>query len=126
MADVDNFGLNILGVTDLVQNPLNKAEGVTDGKEGTASEKYDAYKLSMTDEELLKLRDEWERKYATYETRMKKIFEANKESYLGKRANGQWLAGDENIAANIQFEAEETFLASTLAKNPDPVVFADN
>lgn len=126
MADTDPFSLNVLGVTDLVTNPTNKVKGSFDDKEGLAGEKYDALELTMSDEELLKLRNDWEKAYAPYETKMKEIFEKNKESYLGKKANGQWLSGDDNIAANVQFEAEETFLAATLSKSPDPVVFSDN
>ncbi len=128
MADgSDPFALSIQGVTDLVQNRTNKVDGGNEGtSEGPESEKYDAFELKMTDEELLKLRDDWEAKYATYEEKHKRIVEKNKESYLGKKANGQWLAGEDNIAANIQFESEETFLAAALAKNPEPVVWADN
>lgn len=128
MADAqDPFALNILGVTDLVENRTNKIGGEAGGSlEGLVGDKFDAYKLDMTDEELLKLKNEWESKYAGYEAKHNRKVEANKESYLGKRKDGQWLAGDEPIAANIQFEAEETFLASALAKNPEPVVYADN
>jgi hypothetical protein len=128
MADpMDPFSLNVLGVTDLVQNKTNKVNSESgESPEGAVSEKIDVLALDMEDEELLKLRNGWESKYASYETKHKQIVEKNKESYLGKKANGQWLAGDDNIAANLQFEAEETFLASALARNPEPVVFADN
>lgn len=128
MADgSDPFALSIQGVTDLVQNRTNKVDdGVTDSAEGAMGEKIDSYELDMSDEELLKLRNEWEKKYAPYETKHKRIVERNMESYLGKKANGQWLAGDDNISANLQFEAEETFLAAALSKNPEPVVYADN
>lgn len=121
------FALNVRGVTDLVENPTNKTESATgEGSEGAQHEKYDSLSFEMSDEELLKLRDKWEQRYATYEVKHKRIVEKNLESYLGKRADGQWLAGDNPLAANIQFEAEETFLSATLAKNPEPVVFSDN
>lgn len=123
----DPFSLSILGVTDLVQNPINKTgTGNSDSPEGVINDKYDALELDMKDEELLKLRDEWEKRYAPYEGKIEEIFRKNKESYLGKKANGQWLAGDDTIVANLQFEAEETFLAAALAKNPEPVVYCDN
>lgn len=128
MADSsDPLALNIRGVTDLVQNKTNKVTSDSgENPEGASGEKVDVLDLEMTDEELLKLRDEWEKLYAPYETKILTTFEKNKESYLGKKADGQWLAGEENLAANLQFEAEETFLAATLSKNPEPVVFADN
>lgn len=128
MADpTEPFALNVLGVTDLVQNRTNKIDSESGySPEGVVSDKYDAFELKMSDLELLALRDEWEKRYAPYETKHKRIVEKNKESYLGKKANGQWLAGEDNIAANLQFEAEETFLAAALSKNPEPVVFSDN
>ncbi len=124
----DPFSLNIGGVADLVSNETNKTDFTRNGlEEGPVGEKYGTLSLSMTDEELLKLRDEWELKYAPYESKIKQIFERNKESYIGKRTNGQWLTdSDLPISANLQFEAEETFLASALSKNPEAVVYSDD
>lgn len=128
MADPSNpLSLNIAGVTDLVENPINKVPS-SDGesKEGQAGDRYDALAFNMSDAELLKIRDDLEKKYATYEARMKPVWEGNLKSYLGKKKDGQWLSGNEPSAANLQFEAEETFLAAALAKNPEPVVWCDN
>lgn len=129
MADspLDPFALNVRGVGDLVENQTNKVPGSGDGSpEGKASDKYGALRLDMTDAELLKLRDEYEKKYAGYEGKMKPIFQRNLESYLGRRADGQWLTPEGPVAANLQFEAEETFLSAALSKNPEPVVYTDN
>ena len=57
---------------------------------------------------------------------MKPLFQRNLESYLGKKKDGQWLSEEAPIAANLQFEAEETFLSAALAKNPEPVVYSDD
>lgn len=123
----DPFALNVRGVTDLVQNRTNKTDdGVQDDPEGLRGEKYDVLSFDMDDKDLLSLKNKWEKDYATYEVRHKRIVERNLESYLGKKADGQWLAGDEPIAANLQFEAEETFLSATLGKNPEPVVYSDS
>ena len=128
MADAsDPFSLNVRGVTDLVENDTNKTpSGAGSPDEGAIGDKYDALRLDMKDEELLKLRDQYEQDYAPYEAALKPIFVRNLESYLGKRADGQWLVPEGPLAANLQFEAEETFLAATLSKNPEPVVYADN
>lgn len=127
MDPQDPFALNIRGVTDLVENKLNKVPSATDGgPEGQTGEKLNSLSLDMKDEDLLKLRDEYEKKYASYEGKMKPIFERNLESYLGKKKDGQWLSPQGPSAANLQFEAEETFLSAALAKNPEPVVWADN
>lgn len=128
MSDsMDPFSLNVRGVTDLVENDTNKIKTGADGSpEGASSEKFDALKLDMLDAELLKMRDELEKNYAGYEAKLKDIVDRNKESYLGKRKDGQWLVAEGPVAANLQFEAMETFLASALSKNPEPVVYADN
>lgn len=121
------FDLNVRGATDLVENQTNKIQTSGDGSpEGAFSEKFDALRLNMTDIELLKMRDEYEKQYMAYEGKMKPIWERNLQSYLGKRADGQWLTPEGPIAANLQFEAEETFLSAALSKNPEPVVYADN
>lgn len=124
---LDPFALNVRGVTDLVENQINKVSGGSTGiGEGQAGIRYDALELNMDDKELLRLRDEYEARYAPYEAKLLPVWAKNLESYLGKRADGQWLSSDGPIAANLQFEAEETYLSAALAKNPEPVVFADN
>jgi hypothetical protein len=128
MADETSpFAQNVRGVTDLVENQTNKTPSdAGDSVEGVTGAKYDALSISMSDEELLKLRNDIETKYAPYEAKFKKWAERNLESYLGKKKDGQWLTEGGPIAANLQFEAEETFLSATLAKNPEPVVWSDN
>lgn len=129
MADASNpFSLNVLGVQDLVSNKTNKvASDGTGSPEGANAERYDVLDISMSDDELLKLRTEYEKKYAPYEGKLKPRVEKIRESYLGKRPMGAYLVdNDLPIAANLQFEAMETFLAAALAKNPEPVVYCDN
>lgn len=127
MNDMDPFALNIRGATDLVENKTNKIPTRSgDSPEGISGEKVHALDLSMSDEELVKLKEEWEQKYAGYESKMKTVWDRNLESYLGKKKDGQWLNPEGPSAANIQFEAEETFLSAALSKNPEPVVWADN
>lgn len=124
----DPFSLNMSGVSDLIQNKTNKSD--MDGRtsaEGPQGEHYGALSLTMNDEDLIQLKNEWETRYGPYEAKIKQIFERNKESYIGKRQNGSWLTdNDLPIAANLQFEAEETFLAAALSKNPEPVVYSDD
>ncbi len=125
-SPTDPFSLNVIEVSDLVESEVNKNNNDQTSPEGLASSRYGVLTLDMSDEELILLKTEWEKEYAPYESKIRKIAEKNKESYLGKRENGQWIAGEDTIAANLQFEAEETFLPAALAKNPEPVVFADN
>lgn len=123
----DSFTQNILGVSDLIENGVNKTSGSgVASPEGVISEKHDVLDLPMTDEALLKLRDDYEKTYTPYEGKITQIFERNLHSYLGRKQDGSLLESDQPGAANLQFESEETFLPATLAQNPDPIVFADN
>lgn len=128
MADIDPIALNVTGVADLVQSKTNKVlDGVLSNNEGTDSEKIDVLSLDLDDEELLRLRDEWEAQYATYEAGVNRRQKANKAYYLGRQAEGTSVAtNDMPLAANLLFEALETFLPAALSKNPEPVVYADN
>lgn len=128
MSDpMDPFALNIRGVTDLVENSINKVPSSGGyNPEGVSGEKSDALSIKMTDAELLLIRNDIEKRFSKLEGKMKPIWERNIESYTGKRPDGQWLNPEGPTAANLQFEASETFLAAALAKNPDPVVWADD
>lgn len=128
MADANPFALNVAGVEDLVKNPTNKVP--TEGSlspEGANAAKFDVLTVTASDESLLKLRDDYENKFAPYHSKIKPRVQKIKNSYLGKRESGQFLTDtDVPIASNLQFEAEETYLSAALAKNPEPVVYCDN
>jgi len=126
-SETDPFSINVRGVTQLVESDTNKIRGGnSDSPEGQTGERVDPLSINKSDAELLKIRNDLEAKYATYEGHMKTIWHRNMESYLGKKADGQWLVSGGPTAANLQFEAEETFLAAALSKNPEPVVWGDN
>lgn len=129
MAD-DTLGtsLNVQGPTQLVESKMNKVQGgVLAQTEGVTGELVDEYTLDLDDKELLELAKKWENKYAIYEGRLKPRQDANKKYYLGKQdENAGYVTGDQPIASNLLFEAEETFLPAALSKNPEPVVYADN
>lgn len=124
---MDAFTENILGVTSLVESGTNKVSSSANvNPEGVVGDKVDVLDLPMKDSELLKLRDEWEALYAPYEGKIKPIFARNLKSYLGKATPNTLPTDDEITAANLQFEAEETFLPAALAENPAPFVYSDN
>lgn len=123
----DSFTENIKGVADLIESDINKIDNSGNiSPEGVSGDKIDVLDLPMSDEELLKLRDEYEKAYAPYEGKIKEVWKRNIKSYLGHDPNGWQLEADVPMAANLQFEAEETFLPAALARNPDPLVYADD
>jgi hypothetical protein len=126
MADTDPVLLNVAGVSQLVNSRLNKVPQNAEDSEGETGERIDVLELSMSDEELLELRDKWVSRYASYEAKLKTRQEANKTYYAGTQNQGTGFASDYPIASNVQWEAAETFYAAALSKNPDPVVYADD
>lgn len=121
------FSLNIKGVENLVESGINKVAGSGGEQvEGATGTKIDVLDLPMSDDELLDLRDSWEKAYAPYESKVAKpIAKRNLRSYLGRNKNNT-IDEEAITAANLQFEAEETFLPAALAQNPSPFVYSDN
>jgi hypothetical protein len=129
LATIDPIELNILGVQQLIGSKLNKSpSGVTTNEEGVESDKIDALDLPMSDEELVKLARKWEVQYAPYEAKIKTKQQSCRAYYLGMQEAGSPKANTYQtpVADNLIFEAAETFLPATLAKNPEPVVFTDD
>lgn len=126
MSKLDPVQMNIDGVTQLVGSKMNKVGQNGYGEEGFENELIDQFTLKLDDQELLALATKWENDYRTYEAGIKLRQDANEKYYLGKQQQGTSVVGDVPIAANLIFEAEETFLPAALAKNPEPVVWTDN
>lgn len=122
--EFDGIALNVLGVDDLVNSDTNKSKlGVYTNLEGKSGDEVDLLSLDMDEEELIKLSKEREIQYAGYEARIRPIQKTNKAYYLGKQSGN---SSQTPLAANLLFEAVETFLAAALSKNPEPVVYSDN
>lgn len=124
--DRDPIQQNIDGVKQLVGSKMNKSLTGDNNVEGPHNEYIDEFTLDLSDAELMSLKSKWEAAYLGYEAKIKARQNANKQYYLGLQAKGGPINTEFPIAANILFEAEETFLPAALAKNPEPVVWADN
>lgn len=122
MENQDAFALNIRGVGDLVSSPTNKNAGGEWGDE-SVGEELDVLDLPMSDEELLKLRDEWEQVSGEYMPKVKARQDKNKLYYLGRQKIND---NNTSVSTNLLFEAEETFIPQALSQNPEPVVWSDN
>lgn len=124
MDKLDNFGLNIAGVADLIGSPVNKVSDNPYKQEGIIGDEIDELDLDMSDEELLTLKRDWEAKYAPYEGKIEPRQKQN-ASYL-KGTQKQSGTNNKVVPSNLLFEATATFVPQALAKNPEPVVFSDN
>ena len=120
--------MNVEGVATLVKSKLNKvAGGYSNDEEGVDIDQEDVLTLKLDDSELIALAKKWAAKYGPYEYKIKLRQQENKKYYEGRQREGTSIASDGRpIAANLIFEAVETFLAAALARNPDPVVYGDN
>lgn len=126
-GDLDPILLNVQGVTQLVGSKINKLSTLGDeDAEGPVGDEVDALSLDMTDEELLKTKDDIEATYLGYEGALRVRQQAFRQYYSGRQNEGTGYASDFPIAANLQWEAAETFYPAALSKNPEPVVYADN
>lgn len=125
MDKLDAFGLNIMGVEDLVGSPTNKIGDNPHDVEGIVGDEIDELELDMTDEELLDLKNSYENKYAPYEGKINPRQKQNKAYLLGTQKSGN-NQGSKTVPSNLLFEATATFVPQALAKNPEPVVWSDN
>jgi hypothetical protein len=125
-GDLDPVLLNVQGASQLVGSKINKVGNTNAADEGETGERIDALSIDLSDDELLKWRDDLEAQYAGYEASLKNRTNANKKYYAGKQLEGTGYATDFPIASNLQWEAAETFYPAALSKNPEPVVYADN
>ena len=125
MNQDDSFIKNILGVGNLIDSSDNKTLLGNKNDEGIDGEYVDVLSLDMSDEELLKLRDNYEAKSSPYTSKVKPRQELNKIYYKGRQLKNGGIS-DRVIPSNLIFESVETFIPQALAKNPEPVVYSDN
>lgn len=124
----DPISQNVIGVSQLVVSKVNKlSNNLNNNQEGIVGEQLDELTLKLDNEELLTLANAREKAYSPYEGLIKPRQKENYQWYQGKQGTNTYLATNgKPIAANLLFEALETFLPATLAKNPEPVVYSDN
>lgn len=129
MASPRGDEYNVLGPGLLVRDRTNKVGrgNGTGNDEGIAGEEENALDLKLSDNELLELSRKWEDEYKGYSGKVEQRQKTNKLYYKGTQNQVQQAAISGNpVAANRIFSATETFLAAALAKEPEPVVYADN
>lgn len=125
MADdaLDGFQTNLYGVQNLIESPINKVDRNVDNE--AVGEPVGILELDKSDEELLKLKDEWQSKHDAYFPKIQSRAKLNKLYYQG-RQNGAGVYNKHGVSSNLIFEAQETFIPQALSRNPEPVVYSDN
>lgn len=111
---------------------VNKVHHEDELKEG-ALDMLPELKLDMDDDELITLKEEWEKLWNQEEPKLSKARSTNEKYWLGKQFSDvehrvtDFDGSEERpLVDNKLFEALETFLPIATRQNPDPVVTADD
>lgn len=118
-----------------LSSDVNKTsiQNVPENTEGVVSEKLPELTLKMSDDDLIKLADDWEgiwNKSPEKQDWIKKIDE-NEKYWLGKQhewmRSGQRISSDSSrpMIDNLIFESLETYLPQVTRRNPEPIVELD-
>lgn len=93
-------------------------------QEGVVSDKLPELKLNMSDENILKLTQKWEKAWNTSAKKTKWITQIteNEKYWLGEQFKGSVPEGRRAQIDNIIFESLETYLPQTTRRNPEPLI----
>jgi len=130
-----NKSMGILDAFYSLGNKTNKTGGRgadEETEEGVVSDKFPELKLSMDNDELLKLTEKWEKNWKeseVYSTWIEQC-EENENYWKGEqfnqpRANRTFSTGAKGtrqLMDNVIFESLETYLPQVTRRNPDPMV----
>lgn len=102
---------------------VNKAHVSPQGETGI-SELLPELELSMTDDELIKLSQDWMKKWKAYSPAIETAQKENENYWLGN----QFTASNDKrkLVDNVIFESLETFLPIATRPKADPLVESDN
>jgi len=105
---------------------LNKrpTDGSDEFKLGVVSEKLPELELTMSDEDIVKLADKWERAWRDSAKKQEwdKMCEENENYWLGKQFDTPKADKNRANVDNAIFESLETFLPQATRRNPEPLV----
>lgn len=111
---------------------INKAKGDdSETTSGLISDFLPELKIDSSDETLIKLQKRWLHEYQEYEDdKLKDKQKMNEKYWLGTQDDDNFLLEDDRTSRhrpqdNLIFEATETFLPQATAKNPEPIVMAN-
>lgn len=106
-------------------NKLTGNEDTIDNEEGVVSDLLPELELSMSDEDLIKLADDWEKKWddSKVKTEWLEKCEEAEQYWLGNQYESKKSKkGQHPLIDNLIFESLETFLPQATKKDPEPVV----
>lgn len=101
-----------------------KGESPQENKEGIVSDKLPELTLTMSDDDLIKLTEKWEKIWRESKSKQEweKQIEENEKYWLGKQFDAPMSAGRRAQVDNAIFESLETYLPQVTRRNPEPLV----
>jgi len=107
---------------------INKTDNnyEVENQEGVISTLTDELELSMTDEELIDLKKDWEKAWSPIQQALAKSQDDNENYWLGKQYEASTPNEGHALVDNLIFESLETFLPLATRPKADPVVTGDN
>lgn len=121
MAFLGRFGNQLT-----LNQPINKAKVGNENLEGVVTPLEDEFTLKISDQELIDLKNQWEKEWSTYNGKIKAKQTKNTDYYLGKQFGITDLLEEGNPPSdNMIFEAVETSIPQYTSENPEPIVLAD-
>jgi hypothetical protein len=117
---------DLTGGYDSLGKDINKVHtDQQDTDEGVISELLPELELSMSDDELIDLKHQWQKNWEQYELTIRRKQDDNERYWLGK----QFSENDTDshpLVDNLIFEGLETFLPIATRPKADPLVESDN
>ncbi|MBI5732615.1 hypothetical protein HY967_01505 [Candidatus Jorgensenbacteria bacterium] len=122
-TDILTQGYESLGA-DINKRPT---DGTQETKEGIVSQKLPELTLEMSDDDIIKLTNKWEKdwKDSSAKQEWEKQIEENEKYWLGKHYDLPKADKSRPIMDNAIFEALETYLPQATRRNPEPLVILD-
>lgn len=109
---------------------INKAKGETtpETEQGVVGEKLPELKLSMSNEDLLKLTEQWTSIWENSKvySEWKEAGQANEDYWKGKQYSQPKIDRRRPLIDNILFQSLETYLPQVTQQNPEPLVTLDS
>jgi hypothetical protein len=120
--------LDIKGYASL-SSDVNKAkrDGTEEKTEGVVSSKTSELTLEMSNEDIVKLTDQWESDWnnSPKKQEWQKQIDENEKYWLGKQGAGEKIESERAESDNLIFESLETYLPQATRRNPEPLVTLD-
>lgn len=95
-----------------------------ENQEGIISDKLVELDLSMSDEKIIKLTNNWEKawKDSPVKSEWEKQYKDNEDYWLGKQFDKPQADKSRSMVDNLIFESVETYLPQATRRNPEPLI----